>query len=192
MDGHFVPNLTIGAPVIRSLRKHTKGYLDCHLMVSHPEKWVSDFAKAGANGFTFHIEATEDPIGLLSTIHDHGMRAGIALKPSTPLASILTCLESKKVDLVLIMTVEPGFGGQSFLSEPLTKVRTLRAMHPDLNIQVDGGVSLDTIHLCAHAGANVYVAGSAIYGTNDRKTAIQQLRAKALESLNCNLSQEHA
>lgn len=187
MDGHFVPNLTIGAPVIRSLRKHTKGFLDCHLMVSDPAKWVSDFAKAGANGFTFHIEATEDPICLIKSIREQGMKAGIAIKPKTPLATIEPCLKHG-VDLVLVMTVEPGFGGQSFMSNQMEKVAAIRQQYPSLDIQVDGGIALDTIETCAKAGANVFVAGSAIFGAKDKKAVIDQFRVLANKHFNTHSS----
>ncbi|KAL7747008.1 RIBULOSE-phosphate 3-epimerase [Sorochytrium milnesiophthora] len=176
MDGHFVPNLTIGAPVIKSLRKHTQGFLDCHLMVSEPEKWVDDFAKAGANGFTFHIEATKDPKGLIRRIQEAGMKACIAIKPSTPLNDATVSLAAD-ADMVLVMTVEPGFGGQSFMASEMSKVRTLRQRYPHLLIQVDGGLSPDTIQQAADAGANVIVAGSAIFGNDNPKGVIEQLRA---------------
>ncbi|KAJ3323206.1 hypothetical protein HDU76_013696, partial [Blyttiomyces sp. JEL0837] len=115
MDGHFVPNLTLGAPIVKSLRKHTNAFLDCHLMVSNPEFWVDDFAKAGASNYTFHIEATNDPKSLIDRIHKAGMRAGIALKPKTPVESVYSYADM--VEMVLIMTVEPGFGGQKFMED---------------------------------------------------------------------------
>lgn len=152
---HFVPNLTLGAPIVKSLRKHTGAFLDCHLMVSKPEQWVTDFADAGANGFTFHVEATNEPLALIDAIVGAGMRAGIALKPGTPVEAALTLLEAAgpgKISMVLIMTVEPGFGGQSFMPGMMPKVAALRAAYPGLDIQVDGGLASGTIGAAAEAG----------------------------------------
>jgi len=174
MDGHFVNNLTLGAPIVASLRKHTKAFLDCHLMVSRPEQWVSDFAKAGANGYTFHFEATEDPIKLIKQIRETGMRVGMAVKPDTKVESFEHVVPH--LDLLLIMTVEPGFGGQEFLSHPIKKVETLRAKYPALDIQVDGGINVDNIDTCAKAGANVIVSGSGVFKHKDPKLAISTLR----------------
>lgn len=174
MDGHFVPNLSMGAPIVCSLRKHSKAFFDCHLMVSHPEQWVTDFAKAGANSYTFHIEATKEPRKLIDQIRAAGMRVGITLKPGTPLSDLLEFVPL--VDLVLVMTVEPGFGGQSFMEDQLAKVRQLRASFPDLDIQVDGGIGPATIKVSAEAGANVVVSGSAIFGAKDMKATIAQMR----------------
>ncbi|KNE70471.1 ribulose-phosphate 3-epimerase [Allomyces macrogynus ATCC 38327] len=185
MDGHFVPNLTIGAPVIKSLRKATTGYLDCHLMVSHPEQWVDDFAKAGADGFTFHIEASDDPVALIRRIKSLGMLPGIAVKPGTPISSLETvfaeCIDD--LHMVLVMTVEPGFGGQSFMVDMMDKVREVRARFPEIYIQVDGGLALDTVDAAAEAGANVIVAGSAVFGAPKPEVVIQGLRV-ALEKCN--------
>jgi ribulose-phosphate 3-epimerase len=175
MDGHFVPNLTIGPPVIESLRKHSDMFLDCHLMVSCPERWIEDFKKAGANSITFHIEATEDPNGLIQKIKNAGMRVCIAVKPNTPVEAVLPYAE--KLDMVLIMTVEPGFGGQGFMAEMMPKVRELRRQFPDLNIEVDGGINEGTIHEAAEAGANVIVSGSGVYKAPDPAAAIAHLRA---------------
>ncbi|KAI8872584.1 ribulose-phosphate 3-epimerase-like protein [Ramicandelaber brevisporus] len=176
MDGHFVPNLTLGAPIVKSLRKHLpNAFLDCHLMVSRPEQWVKDFAAAGASLYTFHIEATEDASGLIDAIHAAGMKAGICVKPGTPVESILPVVD--KVDQVLVMTVEPGFGGQKFMADCLSKVRFLRERYPNLDIEVDGGLALDTIEQAAEAGANVIVAGTAIFGAKDPQDAIAKLRA---------------
>ncbi|KAI9216539.1 ribulose-phosphate 3-epimerase [Blastocladiella britannica] len=180
MDGHFVPNLTIGAPVIKSLRKHTKGFLDCHLMVSNPEQWVDDYAAAGANGFTFHVEATENSVALIHRILALNMLPGIAVKPGTPVASLYPIIDAVGVDkmgLALVMTVEPGFGGQSFMRDQMAKVKALRNRYPTLNIQVDGGLALDTIEAAAEAGANVIVAGSAVFGAVDPTAVIAGLRA---------------
>ncbi|RKP11033.1 Ribulose-phosphate 3-epimerase-like protein [Thamnocephalis sphaerospora] len=174
MDGHFVPNLTLGAPIIKSLRKHTDAFLDCHLMVSEPEKWVDDFAKAGASLFVFHIEATKDAGALIERVKAAGMLVGIAVKPGTPVESVFPY--AADLDQVLIMTVEPGFGGQSFMANCMPKVRALRDRFPDLDIQVDGGLGLDTIDQAAAAGANVIVAGTAIFGAADPRAVISSLR----------------
>eukprot|EP00823_Brevimastigomonas_motovehiculus_P006814 TRINITY_DN578_c0_g1_i1.p1 TRINITY_DN578_c0_g1~~TRINITY_DN578_c0_g1_i1.p1 ORF type:complete len:241 (+),score=36.38 TRINITY_DN578_c0_g1_i1:25-723(+) len=175
MDGHFVPNLTIGAPVVASVRKRTTGFLDCHLMVAHPEKWVKDFAKAGADQFTFHLEATDDPNSLIETIKKTGMKCGISIKPKTAVEKILPFCS--KVDTVLIMTVEPGFGGQAFMSDMMPKVRTLRAKFPNLCIEVDGGVDLTTVEICAKAGANAIVSGSGIFKTKDQAHTMSKMRS---------------
>ncbi|KAJ2455209.1 RIBULOSE-phosphate 3-epimerase [Coemansia sp. RSA 2336] len=161
MDGHFVPNLTLGAPIIKSLRKHTKGFLDCHLMVSRPEQWVDDFADAGADLFCFHYEATDDPKALIQRIHGKGMKAGMAIKPKTPIDTVYPFAD--ELDQVLVMTVEPGFGGQAFMPECMDKVRDLRARFPQLDIEVDGGLAPENIEVAAKAGANVIVAGSSIF-----------------------------
>lgn len=173
MDNHFVPNLTIGAPVVASLRKHTKAFLDVHLMVEHPEQYVEPMAKAGADQFTFHIEATNDAAGLIDAIHAKKMRAGISVKPKTPIDSIYPYVD--KVDMILVMTVEPGFGGQSFMADMMPKVKALREKCPNLDIQVDGGLSPKTIDQAASAGANCIVAGSAIFGAKDIPGVIKEL-----------------
>ncbi|EFA77413.1 ribulose phosphate 3-epimerase [Heterostelium album PN500] len=173
---HFVPNLTIGAPVIKSLRKHTKGHLDCHLMVTNPESMIDDFKNAGADGITFHIEATERGDGrsitkeVIHKIKSSGMMCGISVKPNTPIESIFDFVES--IDFVLIMTVEPGFGGQSFMTHMMPKVETLRKKYPHLPIQVDGGLDPNTIDAAAKAGANIIVAGSSLFkpGQNPKDT----------------------
>ncbi len=183
MDGHFVPNLTIGAPVLKSLSSHlTKSvFLDVHMMVSNPEAFVADFAAAGAHRFTFHIEATKDAPSLISAIRKAGMLPGVALRPGTDLSAVEHVLDS--VDLVLIMTVEPGFGGQAFMEAPLAKVRDLRRRFPNLNIEVDGGVAPDTIEQCAEAGANAIVAGSAIFKSQDPGHVISVLRKSVQKGL---------
>ena len=175
MDHHFVPNLTLGAPIVSSLRKATKGFLDVHLMVTGPEVYVSEMAKAGCDQFTFHIETTKDANKLIDDIHANKMRAGITLKPKTPIESIFPVLD--KVDMVLIMTVEPGFGGQSFMADMMDKVSTIRKMKPNMDIQVDGGLSPKTIETAAAAGANCIVAGSAIYGAPNPEDVIRELKA---------------
>lgn len=177
MDGHFVPNISFGAPVISSLRKNIPDAIfDVHLMVSHPGKWVADMAAAGANIFTFHEEVdltAEQKIALIEQIKTAGMQVGISIKPNTPVSSILPYLDL--VDLVLVMTVEPGFGGQRFMTSMMPKVAELRALRPQLNIQVDGGLAVDTIDQAAEAGANMIVAGSAVFKA-DPKAVIDQLR----------------
>ncbi|KAI9331260.1 ribulose-phosphate 3-epimerase [Zopfochytrium polystomum] len=178
MDGHFVPNLTLGAPVVGALRKATGegAFLDCHLMVSNPEQWVADFAKAGANMYTFHIEATTYPQALIEKIRAAGMKVGVAIKPKTPVEAVLPYVD--QVDMVLVMTVEPGFGGQKFMPSVLPKVRALRAARPQLDIEVDGGVGPgETIEAASGAGANVIVAGSSIFGAAAPGEAIRLLRA---------------
>ncbi|KAL6067560.1 RIBULOSE-phosphate 3-epimerase [Balamuthia mandrillaris] len=188
MDGHFVPNLTIGAPVIAALRKHTDMFLDCHLMVTNPEKWLEDFSKAGANSISFHIEAVDDANALIDRIHELGMKASIAVKPHTDLQEkVLPLAKSGKLDMVLIMTVEPGFGGQEFMADMMPKVRVLREACPGLNIQVDGGINVETIEEAARAGANVIVSGSGVFKhAQGRARAIAALR----EAVECSIQQK--
>ncbi|CAG8608198.1 uncharacterized protein OCT59_010680 [Rhizophagus irregularis] len=176
MDGHFVPNITIGAPVIQSLRKHTNVFLDCHLMVSNPEKWVDDFAKAGASLYCFHIEATNEPEALIEQIKKAGMKVGVAVKPKTPIETVFPLVD--KIDMCLVMTVEPGFGGQKFMPDCMPKVQSLRENFPKLDIEVDGGLSLDTIDTAAQAGANVIVAGTSVFKAESPKDVISTLREK--------------
>ena len=187
MDGHFVPNLTLGAPIVKALRRHAAAaYLDCHMMVSHPAQWVDDFAKAGASSYTFHIEALADAaseaLPLIARIKASGMRAAVAIKPHTPVAAILPCLPH--VDMVLVMTVEPGFGGQSFI-DASGKVGELRTARRDVLIEVDGGIKDDeaTCGRCACAGANVMVAGSAVFEAKDPAAVIEGLRRRTLKGL---------
>ena len=178
MDGHFVPNLTFGPPVIASLRKALpEAMIDCHLMVSDPSKWIQPLQEAGASQFTFHLESdlpNQDAREMIQRIRMAGMRVGIVIKPGTPVESLFPFVEL--VDLVLIMTVEPGFSGQSFMTAPLSKVRTLRERYPHLDIQVDGGLSEATIDAAASAGANVIVAASAIFGSAQPQAVIAALR----------------
>jgi len=181
MDNHFVPNLTLGLPVVESLLKATKLPLDCHLMIDDPDRWAPPYAEAGAGNVTFHVEAAADPVGTARAIRSAGARAGLALKPDTPLEPYEDMLGD--FDLLLVMTVEPGFGGQSFRADMLPKVRAARRLvrrHGlSLWLQVDGGVSADTIAACAEAGADVFVAGSAVYGADDPAAAVEALRADA-------------
>jgi ribulose-phosphate 3-epimerase len=173
MDNHLVPNLTIGPPVVASLRRATTGFLDVHLMAVAPERYVESLAQAGANQITFHIEGITDPSGLINRIHAFGMRVGIALRPGTPADAVFPYLDM--VDMVLVMTVEPGFGGQKFMPEAMPKVREIRARKPSLDIQVDGGLNLETIDIAAEAGANCIVAG-AIFRTSDPQGMIAEMR----------------
>uniref|UniRef100_A0A061R647 Ribulose-phosphate 3-epimerase n=1 Tax=Tetraselmis sp. GSL018 TaxID=582737 RepID=A0A061R647_9CHLO len=186
MDGHFVPNLTLGHPVVKSLRKHTKAFLDCHVMVTNPRQWIREYEKAGADQITFHLEAVTgepvlvngnadpDVVEVIRDIKDAGMYAGIALKPATPVEAVLPYLDD--IDMVLIMTVEPGFGGQSFMPAMMQKVKALRQRFPQLNIQVDGGLSPKTIRQAAEAGANVIVAGSAVFGAPSPADVMADMR----------------
>jgi ribulose-phosphate 3-epimerase len=187
MDGHFVPNLTFGPPVVQSLAKHTDGFLDCHLMVTDPSAYVGPLAAAGAHMFTFHVEAVKDDEELRAVcaeVRAAGMKVGVALKPGTSAEAVFAlCDDSKtKPDMVLVMTVEPGFGGQKFQPEMMPKVRSLRQRYPDLDIQVDGGLAPATIDAAADAGANVIVAGSAVFGAPDPAAAIAALR-RAVDQL---------
>ena len=178
MDGHFVPNLTFGHPVVSHLRKNCpNAFLDCHLMVSNPAQWIPEYKKAGADGFTFHIESNMPEGGVLNlieTIKEAGMKCGVSVKPNTPIEDILHVCD--KVDMVLIMTVEPGFGGQKFMPDMMPKVQKIRELYPNMNIQVDGGLSPSTIDVAARAGANVIVAGSSVYGSKDPAAAILAMR----------------
>ena len=179
MDGHFVPNLTFGPPVIACLRKALpNSFIDCHLMVTEPAKWVQPLKEAGASQFTFHLESTlpsNDVNEMIQIIRDAGMKVGIVIKPGTPVEDLFPYIES--IDLVLIMTVEPGFSGQKFMPDMMSKVQLLREKYPTLHIQVDGGLSPETIDQAAAVGANVIVAASAIFGAPDRKAVIDTLRA---------------
>uniref|UniRef100_A0A7S4GHP7 ribulose-phosphate 3-epimerase n=1 Tax=Eutreptiella gymnastica TaxID=73025 RepID=A0A7S4GHP7_9EUGL len=178
MDGHFVPNLSWGAPVIKCLRQHSDAFFDTHLMVSNPEDFIAPMADAGVDQFTFHIEAAKDVNQLIKDIKAAGMKVGISIKPKTPVEWVFPYMED--IDLILIMTVEPGFGGQSFMEDMMPKVQTLREKFPDAEIQVDGGLSPATIDAAAKAGANAIVAGSATF-VEDAKGAIDALRASVEE-----------
>jgi len=177
MDNHFVPNLTIGLPVVESLRKAVATPLDVHLMIADPDRWAPGFAEAGAASVTFHVEAAHAPVRLARELRAKGARAGVALNPATPVETCATMLG--EVDMVLLMTVEPGFGGQKFLDLVLPKITAVRKMvsaaNLDVWIQVDGGVSLETVERCAEAGADTFVAGSAVYRADDPDAMVQQL-----------------
>jgi ribulose-phosphate 3-epimerase len=180
MDNQFVPNLTIGPPVVKSLRGHTDKFLDVHMMVVNPEKLVEPFARAGADGITFHIEATDNPTDVIDLIRSTGKQVGISLKPGTSLDSIEPYLD--KVDLVLIMSVEPGFGGQGYLPESSDKIKELKSRLNEMCldrviIEVDGGVKLNNMKEIVDAGANVLVAGSAVFGEKDPVQTIKDFYA---------------
>ena len=181
MDNHFVPNLTIGLPVVEAILKASNLPVDCHLMIEDPDRWAPAYAEAGAKSVTFHIEAAAAPIRLARDLRAAGARAGMALKPATPVEPYLDLLD--EIDMLLVMTVEPGFGGQKFLDVVLPKLRrcseAIRGRELDVWLQVDGGVSAETIERCAEAGADVFVAGSAVYGKDDPAAAIEALRAQA-------------
>jgi ribulose-phosphate 3-epimerase len=179
MDGHFVPNLSIGVPIIEAVRRITDLPLDVHLMISDPAKYIEAFRKAGADSITIHVEAVADPRPVLDRIRELGAFAGLALNPPTPLSAIETSLPH--CDLVLVMSVMPGFGGQKFEDEALTKLRTLRDRADcDALLEVDGGVGLKTIGSCAEAGAELFVAGTAIFKTDDYTGTINRLRSEAI------------
>jgi ribulose-phosphate 3-epimerase len=181
MDNHFVPNLTIGLPVVESILKTSPLPVDCHLMIDDPDRWAPGYAEAGAASVTFHAEAAHAPVRLARSLRAAGARAGLALKPATPIEPYADLLV--ELDMLLLMTVEPGFGGQAFLDVVLSKVRRARRLVRDgehrVWVQVDGGVDIDTIGRCADAGADVFVAGSAVYAADDAADAVRRLRAAA-------------
>ena len=181
MDNHFVPNLTIGLPVVEALLRKTNLPVDCHLMIEQPDRWAPAYAEAGVDSVTFHLEAAAAPVRLARELRRLGARSGIALRPATPVEQLEDLLP--EVDMLLIMTVEPGFGGQEFLDMCLPKIRRARQLVSrsglDIWIQVDGGVSAETIGRCAEAGADVFVAGSAVYEAENPSTAIDELRKLA-------------
>jgi ribulose-phosphate 3-epimerase len=181
MDGRFVPNLTLGPPVVRAVRAATKAVLDCHLMIVEPERYISDFAHAGADIISVHVEASTHLQRTLSGIRALGKRAGVVLNPHTPEESIRYVLGD--VDLILVMSVNPGFGGQSFLPSVLPKLRALRQMIDQsgraVELEVDGGIGPETARAVVEAGATVLVAGNAIFGQKDRGAAIREIRAHA-------------
>lgn len=184
MDGHFVPNLTFGHPVVACLRPKLPSVMfDMHMMVAKPGQWVEPMAEAGADMFTFHIEAEENPGSLCRKIRESGMKVGIGLKPGTAVDVVMEWVDQGLVDMALIMTVEPGFGGQKFMADMMPKVRTLRDKYPHLDIEVDGGVSLQTIDQCSQAGANMIVSGSAVVKSDDPVNVIKQLRASVVKQL---------
>lgn len=177
MDGHFVPNLTFGHPVVATLKpKFKQVFFDMHMMVAEPVRWIEEMAKAGAEQYTFHVEAAGDhnPTDIIRKIKESGMKAGIAVKPKTAIDVVLPYLE--EVDMVLVMTVEPGFGGQKFMSDMMSKVRCVREKYASLDIEVDGGVSEANIDQCSQAGANMIVSGSAVVKSADPASVIKTMK----------------
>ncbi|EJA7360782.1 ribulose-phosphate 3-epimerase [Vibrio alginolyticus] len=184
MDNHYVPNLTFGAPVCKALRDYgITAPIDVHLMVKPVDRIIPDFAKAGASMITFHVEASDHVDRTLQLIKEHGCQAGVVLNPATPLASLEFIMD--KVDMILLMSVNPGFGGQSFIPHTLDKLRAVRKMIDesgrDIRLEIDGGVKVDNIREIAEAGADMFVAGSAIFGEPDYKQVIDQMRAELAE-----------
>ena len=181
MDNHFVPNLTLGLPVVESLGRAVDTPMDCHLMIEDPDRWAPAYVEAGAGSVTFHVEAATAPVRLARELRAMGARAGMALRPATPVEPYEDLLP--ELDMLLIMTVEPGFGGQKFLDLCLPKIRRARSLLDkhglDLWLQVDGGVSAETIERCAEAGADTFVAGSAVFNADDPDAMVEKLRALA-------------
>lgn len=186
MDNHFVPNLTVGQPVVESLVKASPIPVDCHLMIADPDRWAPGYAEVGAGSVTFHAEAAQAPVRLARQLRALGARAGLGLRPATSIEPYVDLLA--EFDMILVMTVEPGFGGQQFLDVCLPKVRRVReaisAAGLDIWLQVDGGVGAATIERCAEAGADVFVAGSAVYGASDAAAQVHRLRELA-EAVSC-------
>ncbi|MFM8599312.1 MAG: ribulose-phosphate 3-epimerase [Mycobacterium sp.] len=181
MDAHFVPNLTLGLPVVESLLKATDIPLDCHLMITNPGRWAPGYAEAGSHNVTFHAEACDDPVAVARDIRAAGAKAGLSVKPGTPIEPYLEIL--RDFDTLLVMSVEPGFGGQSFIPEVLGKVATVRRLVDSgeltVLVEIDGGINADTIEQAAEAGVDCFVAGSAVYGASDPMTAVEALRRRA-------------
>jgi len=182
MDGHFVPNISIGPPVVKSLRSATALPLDVHLMISDPLRYVESFVKAGSDHITFHIESDSDPEDTIRAIRDAGLSTGISLKPATPASAVIPYLE--RLDMVLVMTVEPGFGGQSFMADMLPKIREIReaitAAGLNTHLEVDGGIDAGTVSLVAEAGANAMVAGTSVFRHPEGVSkAVEELRRNA-------------
>ena len=177
MDGHFVPNLTIGLPVVRAILNATDIPVDCHLMIDDPDRWATGYAEAGAHNVTVHVEAARDPVTIAKDLRAAGAKAGLSVKPATPLEPYLELLDH--YDTLLVMSVEPGFGGQEFIPEVLDKVRAAKRHGLDVLVEIDGGINADTIEQAAEAGVDCFVAGSAVYGTDDPARAVERLRARA-------------
>ena len=177
MDGHFVPNISFGAPVMKCIRKDFVGIFDVHLMISEPLRYLDDFVKGGADMITFHLESDSDPDATIAAIHEKGCKAGISIKPKTPAEAVKPYLD--RVDMVLVMTVEPGFGGQKFMTDMMPKVTQIRQWISEsgreIDLQVDGGVNAETAKVCVEAGANVLVAGSYLFSKPDYAAAIKTL-----------------
>ena len=185
MDNHFVPNLTIGLPVVKSLRQASGIPLDCHLMIEDPDRWSVGYAEAGAANVTFHVEAAYDVVQTARAIRSAGAMAGLSVKPDTPIEPYLEVL--REFDTLLVMSVEPGFGGQAFMAEVLSKVRVARrhidSGHLRLFLEIDGGIAEDTIEAAAEAGVDVFVAGSAVFGAQDPGVAVEKLRGLARSAM---------
>ncbi|MBO0994333.1 ribulose-phosphate 3-epimerase [Bacillus sp. SD088] len=179
MDGHFVPNITMGPFIVDAVKTITNLPLDVHLMIEHPGQYIHEFAQAGADFITVHVEADKHIHRTLQAIRQLGVKSGVVLNPATPVSMIENILE--EIDMVLLMTVNPGFGGQAFIEAVLPKIREVKNMiqakNLDIDIEVDGGIDTKTVKMCKDAGANVFVAGSAIFGVTDRKIAIQEIRS---------------
>ena len=177
MDGHFVPNISFGAPVMKCIRKDFDGIFDVHLMISEPLRYLDDFVKGGADMITFHLESDSDPDATIAAIHEKGCKAGISIKPKTPAEAVKPYLD--RVDMVLVMTVEPGFGVQKFMTDMMPKVTQIRQWISEsgreIDLQVDGGVNAETAKVCVEAGANVLVAGSYLFSKPDYAAAIKTL-----------------
>lgn len=177
MDGHFVPNISFGAPVMKCIRKDFDGIFDVHLMISEPLRYLDDFVKGGADMITFHLESDSDPDATIAAIHEKGCKAGTSIKPKTPAEAVKPYLD--RVDMVLVMTVEPGFGGQKFMTDMMPKVTQIRQWISEtgreIDLQVDGGVNAETAKVCVEAGANVLVAGSYLFSKPDYAAAIKTL-----------------
>jgi ribulose-phosphate 3-epimerase len=184
MDNHFVPNLTLGLPVVEALLRAVDTPIDCHLMIEDPDRWAPAYAEVGAGSVTFHVEAAAAPVRVARDIRAAGARAGLGLKPGTPVDPYADLLP--EIDMLLVMTVEPGFGGQRFMADVVPKIRRARELLKgrdlDVWIQVDGGVSAETIEVCADAGADVFVAGSAVYGAADPAAAVRALADQAAKA----------
>lgn len=187
MDNHFVPNLTFGPQMVERIAQTSPIPLDVHLMISDADRWAPGYAEVGAQSVTFHLEAAQSPVELARKIRDIGARAGVAVKPATPVSGLFEILD--EFDQILVMTVEPGFGGQSFMADQMAKLSELAAEAKRRNssvwLQVDGGVNADTIEIAAAAGADTFVAGSAVFGAVDLDAAIAGLRAQAKNATSC-------
>lgn len=181
MDGHFVPNISYGAPIMKCLRRVNDMFFDTHLMISEPLRYIEDFVKGGANRITFHLECDDDPMAVIEKIRSYGVSPAVAIKPKTPVEAVLKYLPF--VDMVLVMTVEPGFGGQSFMEDMMPKVTAIKHYAEEkglsIDIQVDGGIDKNTVTKAAAAGANNFVAGSALFKQQDYNIAVAELRAAA-------------
>lgn len=177
MDGHFVPNISIGAPVVAACKKVCNVPFDVHLMISNPLDYAEDFAKAGADIICFHTECDSDTEQTIDKILSLGKKAALAIKPATPIDEVVKYLD--KISMVLVMTVEPGFGGQSFMESTMPKIEAIRKINPDIDIEVDGGINADTVKIAAKAGANVFVAGSAVFKSENPAATIALLKKNA-------------